>query len=208
MIKTLPPKLPHPQQNAWQYDVFVAVLIPWDSRYSSFNWQQQRLLPPGVAFSKELRPTSNRWNNVTGLRQVILAPLQRSYNDTCLIVLLRCPHLYNNNTSDSPSNFLNWEINPVYYLFNGCQCSDGFNLVNLSTRTFVSFNCTKIPRETIVWWESCCCRFYHVLVFQPTSVHQACRSWLLFHVDAIPFRLEKPLILIAIIFAVLIPAIV
>lgn len=40
-------------------------------RYSSYDWLKRPLLPPGLAFSKALHPTANRYENVTGLVWVL-----------------------------------------------------------------------------------------------------------------------------------------
>ena len=69
-----------------------------------------------------------------------------SFLDTC-----SCPFLYNTADSDSSENFLMWYIDPDYYLFHGCQCSPGFNLVNLSTQTSVEFNCVAPEPPPSPW---------------------------------------------------------
>ena len=38
--------------------------------YSAYDWLKWPLLPNGLAFSSTLRPAANRYQNVTGLRQV------------------------------------------------------------------------------------------------------------------------------------------
>jgi hypothetical protein len=36
---------------------------------------------------------------------------------------LSCPYLLLEGTEDTPTNYLDWWLDPEYYLFEGCKCA-------------------------------------------------------------------------------------
>ncbi len=104
-------------------------------------------LPPGITFSKTLRPIQNEpftrtingvavdtdfWNlghnDYSGLRCPYLNPKPSPYLNPK--PGLRCPYLLSAGATDDSGSFLEWYLDPAYTMFYGCQC----DAVSLSGR--------------------------------------------------------------------------
>ncbi|GAX78737.1 hypothetical protein CEUSTIGMA_g6174.t1 [Chlamydomonas eustigma] len=91
-----------------------------NASYTSYNLSAPRL-PSGLAFSSYLRPVVS---NIPGNGEINFGNLgNTSY------VGLSCPYLRLTTDPDLPRNLLKWAIDPEYYLFEGCACNSGFEMV-------------------------------------------------------------------------------
>ena len=99
--------------------------------------------------------TSVLWISLTACLSSFPSPLSLSPHSVSVLFPTRsCPFLINTAAkSDSPANFLEWYLDPDYYLFQGCQCSPGFNMINMSSQTSVQFICMESVRTKQSWWE-------------------------------------------------------
>ncbi|GAX78739.1 hypothetical protein CEUSTIGMA_g6176.t1 [Chlamydomonas eustigma] len=88
------------------------------ARYTSYNPLAPRL-PPGLEFSTLLRSaegsSSSFGNNCT-----TCSLLNYIYTG------LSCPYLKVVGTPDNPASVLDWYLDPLYTLFEGCQCDVGY----------------------------------------------------------------------------------
>ena len=112
--------------------------------YGSYNLSAPRL-PSGVKFSSTLQPVQQIFSS-SQLNGAMLNLGNSSYPG------LSCPYLLPTSAADTPSNFLSWLIDPEYYLFEGCQCSNGLTMVIKSVMGLSVPQCISQSSAQTGWW--------------------------------------------------------
>ena len=113
--------------------------------YSGYNLSLPRL-PPGLKFSKALRPVT--YNT---LFQGLFSFLQNNLGNSSFSGL-QCPYLLPENATDTPENYLAWNLDPEYYLFEGCQCYEGGRAISVPYNGFILMQCVDPLPLAQQWW--------------------------------------------------------
>ncbi|GAX82929.1 hypothetical protein CEUSTIGMA_g10356.t1 [Chlamydomonas eustigma] len=111
-------------------------------------------LPKGLAFSKVLSPVVNppyaQGTYQTILEDTVLTSYwnlgNASYHG------LNYPNILIENFPDSPAFYLNWMLDPEYYLYEGCQCTQGTMMVTHEYHGLTVPQCVEISRNSLSWW--------------------------------------------------------
>ena len=114
--------------------------------YSGYDLSLPRL-PPGLKFSTTLKAVA-----YSPLFQGLFTSLMNNLGNSSFQGL-ECPYLLLENDTDSPANYLDWNIDPEYYLFEGCQCYEGRRGIRLKFNGFLLMQCVDPLPSGQQWWQ-------------------------------------------------------
>jgi uncharacterized protein YjbI with pentapeptide repeats len=114
--------------------------------YSGYNLSLPRL-PPGLKQSSKLKPVVYS-TLFTGLFTSLMNNLGNSS-----YAGLQCPYLLLENDTDSPENYLDWNLDPEYYLFQGCFCFEGRRQIQVPFHGFLVTQCVDPLPNAQQWYQ-------------------------------------------------------